>query len=252
MADETVIDNLTPVLTSGAKEIEVPLTAENINSFRKYAEMLRERNKVMNLTNITDDEGIAMRHFVDSLTLVPYIREEQEKKGRKDLTLIDVGTGAGFPGIPLKVSIPEINLVLMDSLQKRLNFLNDVSSELGLKGVKTLHSRAEDGGRDKKYREKYDIATARAVAALPVLCEYCLPFVKVGGLFLAMKGHSEDEVKESSKAITLLGGTIEKIDEFVLPGTDMNRSVVVIRKLRHTPPQYPRQAGKPTKSPLGK
>lgn len=245
-------DKLTPVLESGAKEIEVPLTAENINSFRKYAEMLREKNKVMNLTNITDDEGIAMRHFVDSLTLVPYIRDEQKKQGKKDLTLIDVGTGAGFPGIPLKVSIPEINLVLMDSLQKRLNFLNDVSTELELKGVKTLHSRAEDGGRDKKYREKYDIATARAVASLPVLCEYCLPFVKVGGLFLAMKGHSEDEVKESGKAITLLGGTIEKIDEFMLPGTDMNRSVVVIRKLRHTPPQYPRQAGKPTKSPLGK
>ncbi len=252
MADEILMDNLTPVLENGAKEIEVPLTAEEINSFRKYAEMLRERNKVMNLTNITDDEGIAMRHFVDSLTLVPYIRDEQKKQGKKELTLIDVGTGAGFPGIPLKVSIPELNLVLMDSLQKRLNFLNDVSTELKLKNVKTLHSRAEDGGRDKKYREKYDIATARAVASLPVLCEYCLPFVKVGGLFLAMKGHSEDEVKESSKAITLLGGTIEKIDEFMLPGTDMNRSVVVIRKLRHTPPQYPRQAGKPTKSPLGK
>ncbi len=252
MADEMNVDNLTPVLEDGCKQIEVPLTAENINSFRKYAEMLREKNKVMNLTNITDDEGIAMRHFVDSLTLVSYIRDEQAKQGTKELTLIDVGTGAGFPGIPLKVSIPEIKLALMDSLQKRLNFLNDVSTELELKGVKTIHARAEDGGRDKKYREKYDIATARAVASLPVLCEYCLPFVKVGGVFLAMKGHSEEEVKESNKAIALLGGTIEKIDEFMLPGTDMNRSVVVIRKLRHTPPQYPRQAGKPTKSPLGK
>ena len=138
----------------------------------------------------------------------------------------------------------------MDSLQKRIGFLEDVCNELELKDVTTVHTRAEDAGRNKKYREKYDIATARAVASLPVLCEYCLPFVKVGGIFLAMKGHAEEELKDAKKAIALLGGTIEKTDEFVLPGTDMNRSVIVIRKVRPTPPQYPRQAGKPSKTPI--
>ena len=146
--------------------------------------------------------------------------------------------------------MPEIDLTLMDSLRKRLNFLDEVAGELGFKTYKTLHARAEDAGKDKKHREKYDIATARAVASLPVLCEYCLPFVKVGGVFLAMKGHSEEEVAASNKAIAVLGGKIEKVDEFCLPGTDMNRSIVVVRKLKHTPPQYPRQAGKPTKSPI--
>ena len=243
-------DELTPTLEGGATSIEVPLNAEEIIRFRTYAELLRERNKVMNLTNIVDDKGIAMRHFVDSLTIVPYIKQEQKKQGRDNLTLVDVGTGAGFPGIPIKVKMPKIELILMDSLQKRINFLEDVCRELELKGVKTVHTRAEDAGRNKRYREKYDIATARAVASLPVLCEYCLPFVKVGGIFLAMKGHAEDEIKDASRAIALLGGTIEKTDEFVLPGTDMNRSVIVIRKVRPTPPQYPRQAGKPSKSPI--
>ncbi|MCR5527910.1 MAG: 16S rRNA (guanine(527)-N(7))-methyltransferase RsmG [Saccharofermentans sp.] len=244
-------EELTPALTEGACSIEVPLDAEEIASFCKYAELLRERNKVMNLTNIVDDKGIAMRHFVDSLTIVPYIKEEQQKKGREDLTIIDVGTGAGFPGIPVKVKLPKLQLILMDSLQKRINFLEDVASEIGITGVTTIHSRAEDAGRNKRYREKYDIATARAVAALPVLCEYCLPFVKVGGVFLAMKGKVEEELKDATKAIAMLGGTIEKTDTFTLPGTDMNRAVVVIRKVRPTPPQYPRQAGKPSKSPLG-
>lgn len=243
-------DELIPILDRATREIEVPLSAENINAFRKYAVMLRERNKVMNLTNITDDQGIAMRHFTDSLTIVPYIREEQGKKGRKDISLIDVGTGAGFPGIPVKVALPELRLTLMDSLKKRLGFLKDVCGELELSNVDLIHSRAEDAGRNKKYREKYDIATARAVAALPVLCEYCLPFVRTGGIFVAMKGHSEEELKESGKAIALLGGTIEKTDVFTLPGTDMVRSVIVIRKIRPTPPQYPRQSGKPSKSPI--
>lgn len=248
--ENMLADELTPVLEGGATQIEVPLDAEEIIKFRTYAELLRERNKVMNLTNIVDDKGIAMRHFVDSLTIVPYIREEQKKKGKEDLTLVDVGTGAGFPGIPIKVKMPKIKLILMDSLQKRIGFLEDVCNELELKDVTTVHTRAEDAGRNKKYREKYDIATARAVASLPVLCEYCLPFVKVGGIFLAMKGHAEEELKDAKKAIALLGGTIEKTDEFVLPGTDMNRSVIVIRKVRPTPPQYPRQAGKPSKTPI--
>ena len=247
---EEIKDNMTPVLEEASKVIEVPLDAEHITSFRKYAELLREKNKVMNLTNIIDDTGIAMRHFIDSLTIVSYIKDEQKKQGREDISLIDVGTGAGFPGIPLKVVIPEMKLTLMDSLNKRIGFLREVSDALELRNVELIHSRAEDAGKNRKYREMYDISTARAVAALPVLCEYCMPFVKVGGVFVAMKGHSEEEIKDAKKAVALLGGTIEKVDNFTLPGTDMNRSVIVIRKLRHTPAQYPRQAGKPTKDPL--
>ena len=150
------------------------LTGEQLTMLDTYASMLVKTNEVMNLTNITDDEGIAVRHFIDSLTLVPYIRAEQEKAGKKDLTVIDVGTGAGFPGVVLKIAMPELSLTLLDSLNKRLGFLNEVSTALGLTDVKTVHGRAEDAGRDKALREKHDISCARAVANLPVLCEYCL------------------------------------------------------------------------------
>ncbi len=226
------------------------LTGEQLTMLDTYASMLVKTNEVMNLTNITDDEGIAVRHFIDSLTLVPYIRAEQEKAGKKDLTVIDVGTGAGFPGVVLKIAMPELRLTLLDSLNKRLGFLNEVSTALGLTDVKTVHGRAEDAGRDKALREKYDISCARAVANLPVLCEYCLPFVKQGGAFLAMKGNVAEEEQASSKAISVLGGRKEKTDKFLLPGTDMNRSIVVVRKIRPTPASYPRQAGKPSKNPL--
>lgn len=228
----------------------VGLTPEQLAQLEKYAEMLVKTNEVMNLTNITDDEGIAVRHFIDSLTLVPYIREEQKRTGRRELTAVDVGTGAGFPGLVLKIAMPELRLTLLDSLNKRLNFLNEVSTALGLDGVRTVHGRAEDAGRDVKLREKFDISCARAVAALPVLCEYCLPFVKPDGAFLAMKGNVDEEEQASSKAISVLGGKKEKTDKFLLPGTDMNRSVVVVRKVRPTPKGYPRQAGKPSKNPL--
>lgn len=241
---------ITPVLETYAPEVAVPLSGEMISAFNLYAHMLREKNKVMNLTAIVDDNGIAMRHFVDSLTLGSFISEEQVQQGHKDLTLIDVGTGAGFPGIPLKISMPVLKVTLMDSLAKRVNFLKEVCEALGLEDMEFIHSRAEDGGRDKKLRQKYDIATARAVAALPVLCEYCLPFVKKGGIFLAMKGRSEEEVGASGKAISTLGGVIEKVESFTLPGTDMERSVIVIRKVKDTPAAYPRQAGKPSKDPI--
>ncbi len=229
---------------------EIGLTDAQLSALEQYASMLVKTNEVMNLTNITDDEGIAVRHFIDSLTLVPYIREEQKKAGRRELSVIDVGTGAGFPGLVLKIAMPELRLTLLDSLNKRLNFLNEVSTALGLKDVRTVHGRAEDAGRDAKLREKYDISCARAVAALPVLCEYCLPFVKPEGAFLAMKGNVDEEEQASSKAISVLGGKKEKTDKFLLPGTDMNRSVVVVRKIRPTPKGYPRQAGKPSKNPL--
>ena len=243
-------EGVAPVLEEHLPEICVPLSAEEIRSFQVYASMLREKNKVMNLTAVDDDNGIAMKHFIDSLTLCPYIREEENKTGRNDITLADIGTGAGFPGLPLKISMPELQVTLMDSLAKRLGFLSEVCTALNLEGVTMVHTRAEDGGKDKKYRESFDIVTARAVAALPVLAEYCLPFVKVGGVFLAMKGHAEDEIKSATKAIALLGGTIEKTDTFRLPGTDMDRTIIVVRKIRPTPARFPRKAGLPAKEPL--
>ncbi len=247
---ETASD-VAPILENRSDEISVPLSAEEIRSFQIYASMLKEKNKVMNLTAVDDDEGIAMKHFIDSLTLCPYIREEEAKAGEgKQLTFIDVGTGAGFPGLPVKISCPELGVTLMDSLEKRLKFLDEVIAALGLQDCSTVHSRAEDAGRNKKYREKYDIATARAVARLSVLAEYCLPLVKVGGVFLAMKAHSEDEETEAGKAIALLGGTVEKTDTFKLPGTDMERTIIVVRKIRPTPARFPRKAGTPSKTPI--
>ncbi|MBP5180224.1 MAG: 16S rRNA (guanine(527)-N(7))-methyltransferase RsmG [Clostridiales bacterium] len=228
----------------------LPLSESQLDALVTYAGMLVKTNEVMNLTNITDDEGIAVRHFVDSLTLVPFILEEQKKAGREDISVIDVGTGAGFPDIVLKIAVPKIRLTLLDSLQKRLNFLDEVSSALSLADVKTVHGRAEDAGHDAALREKYDVSCARAVANLPVLCEYCLPFVKTGGAFLAMKGNVDEEEKASGRALQVLGGKKEKVDRFLLPGTDMNRSIVVVRKSKPTPNAYPRQAGKPSKKPL--
>lgn len=247
---KTTEDGIAPILEESAPQICVPLNAEAVWAFKEYAKLLRKWNEVMNLTNITDDNGIAMRHFIDSLTLVPFIENEQAKQNRKELSIIDVGTGAGFPGIPVKVQMSELKLTLLDSLQKRIGFLDEVIKTIGLKDARTIHSRAEDAGHNKTHREKYDIATARAVAALPVLCEYCLPFVKVGGIFLAMKGHVDEELDDSKAAIAKLGGSVEKVEKFVLPGTDMDRAVVVIRKLRPTPLTYPRQAGKPSKDPI--
>ena len=246
--DEEITD-VAPILESHSDEISVPLSAEEIRSFQIYATMLKEKNKVMNLTAVDDNKGIAMKHFIDSLTLCPYIREE-ESKAKGQLTFIDVGTGAGFPGLPVKISCPELSVTLMDSLEKRLKFLGEVIDALGLKDCTTVHSRAEDAGRNKKFREKYDIVTARAVARLSVLAEYCLPLVKVGGVFLAMKSHSEEEETEAGKAIALLGGTIEKTDTFKLPGTDMERTIIVVRKIRPTPAKFPRKAGTPSKTPI--
>lgn len=244
------VTDVAPVLESHSDEISVPLSAEEIHAFQIYASMLKEKNKVMNLTAVDDNKGIAMKHFIDSLTLCPYVRAEEEKKNSKKLTFIDVGTGAGFPGLPVKISCPELNVTLMDSLDKRLKFLDEVITALGLADCSTVHSRAEDAGRNKKHREKYDIVTARAVARLSVLAEYCLPLVKVGGVFLAMKAHSEEEEKEAAKAIALLGGTIEKTDTFKLPGTDMERAIIVVRKIRPTPARFPRKAGTPSKTPI--
>lgn len=249
-ATSVVSEEFDPILASGALEMEVPLSGESITAFKTYAALLKEWNEKMNLTGIVDDSGIALRHFVDSLTLIPYLKRELSRSGGETLSLIDVGTGAGFPGIPLKVAMPPLRITLLDSLAKRIKFLETVCAELMLQEIEAIHGRAEDAGRSKQYREKYDVATARAVAPLNVLCEYCLPFVRVGGIFLSMKGNIDEEAKEAEKAVITLGGTIENLAHFTLPGTDMNRTIVVIRKIRPTPAKYPRTAGKPEKEPI--
>ena len=219
------------------------LNVSQKNSFDRYLELLQEWNNKINLTAITEKEEIELKHFYDSLTISEYIKSGS--------SLIDVGTGAGFPGIPLKIKDESIKLTLLDSLNKRLIFLEEVEKELELKNVVNIHGRAEDYGKDKKYREKYDYATSRAVARLSVLVEYLLPFVKVGGFCICMKGPNiEEEIKDSEKAIRVLGGEIEKIDNFKLENDDNERNIIIIKKVKNTPKQYPRKAGIPTKEPI--
>ena len=225
-----------------ANEININLNDEKIEKFLKYKEMLKEWNEKINLTAIVEDNDIIIKHFIDSLTIEKYVGEK--------IRLIDVGTGAGFPGIPLKIVKSNIELTLMDSLKKRLIFLNEVSKELKLENVQIIHGRAEDIGKDVKYRETYDIATARAVANINVLWEYCLPLVKVGGIFICMKGSNIEELEESEKALEKLGGKIEKVEEICLPGTEIERNIIIIRKVKNTPKEYPRKAGVPSKNPI--
>ena len=243
-------------LIKSFESLGISLDDNQVNSFYKYYQMLVEKNKVMNLTAITEIDDVITKHFIDSISLVKVFSElsQYEKEDNNDsiepIRILDLGTGAGFPGLPVKISCPELSVTLMDSLEKRLKFLDEVITALDLKDCDTVHSRAEDAGRNKKFREKYDIVTARAVAKLSVLAEYCLPLVKVGGVFLAMKAHSEEEEAEGAKAIALLGGTIEKTDTFKLPGTDMERTIIVVRKIRPTPARFPRKAGTPSKTPI--
>lgn len=237
------MDDLKELLINNGSLINVEISIDKADKFIKYKNLLQEWNQKINLTAIEDDEGIIIKHFIDSLTILPFIEN-------KAATLIDVGTGAGFPGIPIKMMRDNIEVTLLDSLDKRIKFLDTVNDTLDLKGIKTVHGRAEDFGLKEGYREAFDFAVARAVAQLPVLLEYCLPFVKPGGYFIAMKGNSADEVKQSKKALDILGGSIEEVKEFIIPGTDLNRSIVLVKKLRQTPVKYPRKAGKPTKEPL--
>ena len=223
-----------------AKE-NLTLSDIQIENFKTYAEMLVEWNEKINLTAITDDEGIAEKHFLDSV--LPLTKLDVPR----GTSLIDVGTGAGFPAIPMKIFREDIEITLLDSLNKRINFLSEVSDKLGLL-ADCIHSRAEDGGKNPELREKFDIATARAVAPLPVLCEYCLPFVKVGGKFLALKGPNEN-AEDAEKAIEILGGKICSTWNYSLPSGD-NRRLIVIEKVKETPKKYPRDAGKIKKSPL--
>ena len=236
-------NGLKQMLIDGAKEFGVNFDDSQINQLERFMEMLKEWNMRMNLTAIEKDEDIIIKHYLDSFSILPCLQN-------KDIKLIDVGTGAGFPGIPVKIAFGSINITLLDSLEKRIRFLDEVVGALGLEGVKTLHGRAEDIGMNGSYRETFDVSTARAVASLPVLLEYCFPFVKTGGMFIAMKGSNLDEVGQSKKALDILGGEIEDIKQIVLPFSDIKRNIIIVRKLRHTPTKYPRKAGKPSKEPL--
>lgn len=225
------------------KSIGIELTDSQLNAFETYYDMLIDRNKVMNLTAITEFDEVMDKHFLDSIYLFRSIKLEADYK------LIDIGTGAGFPGIPLKIVFPELKITLLDSLNKRVGFLNDVIEELNLNDIEAIHGRAEDIARNKAYRASYDIAVSRAVANLSTLSEYCLPFVKIGGKFVSYKsGDCADEVDNAKAAIHLLGGKINKIDEFSY--SNNSRSFIVIDKVMNTSNKYPRKAGLPSKKPL--
>lgn len=233
------------VLTKKVKELSIVLNDKQTQQFEQYYNILVEWNKVMNLTAITEYEEVVEKHFLDSLTIVDAINMEKIE------TLIDVGTGAGFPGIPLKIAFPHLKVTLLDSLNKRIKFLNEVIDLLELDDIKTIHGRAEDYAKQAEYREQYDICVSRAVANLATLSEYCLPYVKVDGLFVPYKSEEiDEELKSSEKAVSILGGKVEEVVKFQLPGTDIGRSFVKIHKIKETKKKYPRKAGMPTKEPL--
>ena len=219
------------------------LAEEMQQQFQDYMNLLLEWNEKINLTAITEEDDIILKHFIDSMTILKHID--------KNSSIVDVGTGAGFPGIPVKIANPSINVTLVDSLNKRLIFLEEVIKNLNLEKIKTVHSRAEEFGQNKNYREKFDIATSRAVANLSVLVEYLLPLVKVGGKCICMKGSDiQEELQNSKEAIKTLGGQIEKVEEFTLLESDIKRNIIVIKKIKQTPNKYPRKPGVPSKNPL--
>lgn len=227
------------------KYMGISLTQEKICCFIQYYEMLTEWNQRMNLTAITDYDEVMKKHFVDSLSLVNVINED------RNISLIDVGTGAGFPGLALKIAFPEMKVTLLDSLSKRISFLNAVIEKLELEGVEAIHGRAEDFARPGKLRECYDLCVSRAVANLSTLTEYCMPFVRIGGLFIAYKAEkTSEEMAAAGKAIAVMGGKTEEIREFHLPYSDISRTFFVIRKEKPTPAKYPRKAGLPGKEPI--
>lgn len=226
------------LLQNYIKDYKITLTENQYEQFQKYFELLAEWNEKMNLTAITDENGVALKHFADSLSLLNFVDIPQNS------SLADVGTGAGFPGVVLKIARPDIKLTLIDSLNKRLVFLGEVCAQLGIE-AELIHSRAEDGARDEKLRENFDFAVSRAVARMNVLSEYCLPYVKVGGAFCAMKGaQANEEFKESLNAINTLGGKLENKYFFELPENGGERAIAVVRKVKNTPQKYPRQLGK--------
>ena len=237
------IEEFSQELKDNMKKIDINITDMQIEKFFKYMNLLIEWNKKINLTSIIEPKDIIIKHFVDCGTLLKYLNSNEK--------VIDIGTGAGFPGIPLKILDESLDITLVDSLNKRVNFLNEVVLNLNLNKIKIIHSRAEDLAKNMEYREKFDKVVSRAVANLTTLSEYDLPFLKIKGKFLGMKSlEIEEEIENARKAIDILGGKIEKVDKFDLIDSDIGRSIVIISKKNRTPKQYPRRAGKPLKEPL--
>lgn len=232
-------------LTKGIAELNLDIDKGKLEKFKKYKNLLKEWNEKINITAIKEDKEIDIKHFLDSLTI---FKTGKITGGKR---IIDIGTGGGFPGVPIKIVEKDVEVVLLDSLNKRLKFLNEVIKELELKDIKTVHERAEDLGNNKEYREMFDIAVSRAVASLNMLSEYCLPLVKINGYFISMKGtESEEEIKQAEKAIKALGGKLEDKIDVRVPHSDIVHSLLVIKKVNHTPTKYPRQSGKIKKNPL--
>lgn len=224
------------------KEIKVDITENQVELFYEYMNLLVEWNNNINLTSITEPDDVILKHFIDSLTVCKYV---------KNVSVIDVGTGAGFPGVPLKIVDKDVNITLLDSLNKRINFLNEVIDSLELYNIKAVHGRVEEVARNKEYRECFDVAVSRAVAPLNVLLEYMIPLVKVGGKCICMKGsNAEEEIETSKNALKRLNAEIELVESFELPGTDMKRNIIVVKKLGKTDNVFPRKAGTPSKKPL--
>lgn len=235
----------TKILTDGCENLGITLSDTQIEQFMIYYEYLIEKNKVMNLTGITEFEDVMIKHFVDSLAVVKAVDMSRIN------TLLDLGTGAGFPGIPLKIAFPHVEMVLLDSLNKRINFLKELIEKCRLEKITAIHGRAEEYAKQKEYRESFDLCVSRAVANLSSLSEYCIPYVKLNGQFISYKsGNIDIELKEAERAINLLGGKKQEVIRFQLPGSDIDRSLVVIHKEKNTPGKYPRKAGMPAKEPL--
>ena len=233
------------ILEEGCKELGITLDENQKKQFTDFYEYLVEKNKVMNLTGITEFQEVLIKHFLDSLACVKAVDMSRIKR------IMDIGTGAGFPGVPLKIAFPHLEACLLDSLKKRVNFLEETFQMLKLENITAIHGRAEEYAKNKQYRETYDLCVSRAVSNLATLSEYCLPYVKTGGYFISYKsGTVQEEVEQAQKAVKILGGKIRDVVYFQLPDSEIQRSLVVIEKIKATPGRYPRKAGTPLKEPL--